>query len=190
MREELFSRARIPKKHWDCALSKIPPNASHLEQLTYFTENIKQLVPEGKGLYFSNQPGRGKSGAAAIVAKCALAHRFSVLWLESCMVMEYRNGVYNREGNPHVFDDQYTMYEMAEQCDLLVLDEFFAGTSKNDYYIEKLLRTRIDAKRSNILTSNMSPASLRKSYPMLYSVLSEVTEFVSFDVNVNFRPKQ
>lgn len=190
MREDLLIRARIPKNHWDCTLGQIPTNASHLPSLINYTKNIQTLVRDGKGLYFSNQPGRGKSGAAAVVAKCALANRFSVTWVEAAMVMEYRNGSYNRDGNPYIFDDNQTMYERVETCDLLVLDELYVGTSKNDYYVEKLLRTRIDAKRANIITSNMSPQGLRKQYPMLYSVLTEVTEFVSFDPSVNFRPKQ
>jgi DNA replication protein DnaC len=192
MKEELFSRARIPKNHWECSLAKIPTNASHLDSLIRYTENIKTFLSEGKGMYFSNQPGRGKSGAAAIVAKCAIAHRYSVLWLEASRVMEYKNSAYSKDG-PLMFDETYSMYERAETCDLLILDELYIDLSKkssNDYYIEKLLRTRIDSKRANVITSNMSQKALKDKYPMLHSVLSEVTEFVTFDPIVNFRPKQ
>jgi DNA replication protein DnaC len=184
--DELLQRARIPKNHWGCALSKIPTNASHLNSIVEYTENIRSRIPNGLGMYFSNQPGRGKSGAAAVVAKCALSHRYSVLWLESGLVMDYKNSSYGKDG-PIMFDEYQTMYERAETCDLLVLDEFYIGTSKNDYYIEKLIRTRIDATKATIITSNMSPAALKQKYPMLHSVLTEVTEFVSFDPTVNFR---
>jgi len=187
--DELLQRARIPKNHWGCTLSKIPTNASHLISIIRYTDDIREKVPFGLGMYFSNQPGRGKSGAAAVVAKCALSHRYSVLWVESGLVMEYKNSLYNKDG-PIMFDEYQTMYERAETCDLLVLDEFYIGTSKNDYYIEKLIRTRIDAKKATIITSNMSPAALKQKYPMLYSVLTEVTEFVSFDPAVNFRANQ
>jgi DNA replication protein DnaC len=187
--DELLQRARIPKNHWECTLAKIPTNAGHLESLIEYTDKIKANILLGRGMYFSNQPGRGKSGAAAIVAKCALSNRFSVLWLESSMVMVHKNSLYNDDG-PTMFDEHQTMYERAETCDLLILDELFVGTSKNDYYVEKLIRTRIDAKKATIITSNMSPTALKQKYPMLYSVLTEVTEFVSFDPAVNFRPKQ
>lgn len=185
MREELLLRARIPKNHWDCTLGQIPTNASHLPSLINYTKNIQALVKDGKGLYFSNQPGRGKSGAAAIVAKCALAHRFSVMWVEANQVIAYK---FNPE---EMFDESQSMYNRAVTCDLLVIDEFYLSNKGNEeYQVERLLRTRIDAKRASILTSNMSPQTLRKSYPLLYSVLTEVTEFVSFDPTVNFRPQQ
>lgn len=184
--EELFLRARIPRNHWECKLSAIPVKASHYEPLSNYIQNIRENIQGGRGLYFSNQPGRGKSGAAAVVAKCALAHRFSVFWVEAQKVIKYKI-----EQQTEIFDDNMSVYERAESCDLLVIDEFYVGSNqKEDYYIERLIRTRIDAQKPTIITSNMSETALKQKYRMLHSVLSEAVEFVTFDPIVNFRPKQ
>lgn len=182
MKEELFTRAKIPKNHWDCSLSKIPETASHYEEIKGYLENIIDNLSKGRGLYFSNQPGRGKSGTAAIIAKCALAHRKSVLWIESENVVKHKI-------EKDMFDDEVTIYERAETCDLLILDEFYVDVKarKCEPFIERLLRTRIDDKKATIITSNVSPAALKVRYPMLHSVLTEVTTFVDFDAKVNFR---
>lgn len=184
MRDDLFSRAKIPRNHWDCLLSKIPTTASHYEAIARYLDNISENLKEGRGLYFSNQAGRGKSGAAAIIAKCALAHRHSVLWIESEKVVTYSIG-----RDEYLFDEDQTVIQRAETCDLLILDEFYvdAKARKSEQYVERLVRTRIDDKKATILTSNVSPASLKTRYPLLYSVLTEVTEFVNFDSKVNFR---
>jgi DNA replication protein DnaC len=88
-----------------------------------------------------------------------------------------------------MFDDEITIYERAETCDLLILDEFYVDVKarKCEPFIERLLRTRIDDKKATIITSNVSPAALKVRYPMLHSVLTEVTTFVDFDAKVNFR---
>lgn len=179
---ELFTRAKIPKNHWGCTLAQIPETAKHYLNVKEYLDNISENVKSGKGLYFSNQPGRGKSGTAAIVAKCAIAHRFSVLWIESEKTVKYAI-----EKEP--FDEDQTIYRRAESCDLLIMDEFFVDTKARpcERYMEILLRTRIDAGKSTILTSNVSPTALKTRYPLLYSVLTEVTEFVDFDAKVNFR---
>ena len=184
--QELFLRAKIPRNHWECKLSQIPVNASHLSKLVEYTENIVERVKDGKGLYFSNLPGRGKSGSAAIIAKSALAHRFSVLWVESGQIITYKF-----KPSEELFDENQSMYDRAASVDLLIIDEFYlSAKGHEEYHVERLLRTRIDAKKANIITSNISPTALKQKYPMLHSVLSEVTEFVMFDSTVNFRPKQ
>lgn len=179
---ELFNRAKIPKNHWGCTLAQIPESAKHYPKIKEYLDNIVENVKSGKGMYFSNQPGRGKSGTAAIVAKCAIAHRFSVLWIESEKTVKYAI-------EKEQFDEDQTIYQRAESCDLLIMDEFFVDSKPRpcERYLEILLRTRIDAGKSTILTSNVSPTALKTRYPLLYSVLTEVTEFIDFDAKVNFR---
>lgn len=183
---ELFQRARIPKNHWEATLAAIPKDASHLDTLIEYTEDIVNNVSSGKGMYFCNMPGRGKSAAAAIVAKCAIAHRLSVLWVEAAKIIKYKI-----EEKTELFDDDTSLYARAESVSLLVIDEFYIGAhAREDYYTERLIRTRIDGKKATIITSNMSQPALKQKLPMLHSVLSECTEFVVFDPTVNFRPKQ
>lgn len=180
--EELFLRAKIPRNHWSCTLSQIPEEAKHYADLKNYLDSIVENVKSGKGMYFSKDAGRGKSGAAAIVAKCAMAHRFSVLWIEAEKTVKY--AIEKEE-----FDESQTIYQRAESVDLLIMDEFYVDTKARpcERYLELLLRSRIDAQKSTIITSNVSPAALKTRYPLLHSVLTEVTTFVDFDSKVNFR---
>lgn len=183
-RDQLLLRSRVPRNHWDCTLSQIPQTASHYPAIREYIDDIRENLDKGRGLYFSNQPGRGKSGAAAIIAKAALAKRRTVLWTISDLMIGYAI-------NKEEFDEDQTWEERAKTCDLLVIDEFFVikdRVTEKHYYIEKIVRARIDGLKSTIFTSNMSPKAFQERYPMFYSVLSEVTTYVDFDSSVKFRP--
>jgi DNA replication protein DnaC len=187
-RDQLLLRSRVPRNHWDCTLSQIPQNSSHYPAIREYIDEIRDNLDQGKGLYFSNQPGRGKSGAAAIIAKAALAKRKTVLWTISDLMIGYAI-------NKEEFDEDQSWEERARTCDLFIIDEFYIPlengrpkVTEKHYYIEKLVRARIDAVKSTVFTSNMSPKAFQERYPMFYSVLSEVTTYVDFDHSVKFRP--
>lgn len=171
----LFNRARLPANHRGCLLSRIP-DLPYKSKIADYTENIREYVTQGRGLYLWGSYGTGKTAIACIVCKAALSRGLVPLWVTAESIPAYMV-------EDIFFDDEILMRDRMYSVDLLVIDDFRMRdqkAAKSDWierWFENLIRRRLDAKKATIVTSNTSKFELKK-LKAVYSITSEAMEFV------------
>lgn len=193
---DVLQRMNLPVNQWDVRISEISDSAKHKAWVVSYVEDIANNIKQGKGMYISHRQSTGKSAIAAICLKAAASKGYIGLWLTCDRVPQYIIEKY-------AFDDDLSVIDRAESVPLLILDEFAFPTSsktvggkvkvtgkigEREKMIETLVRRRIDAKKSTIITSNIGPKALEEVYPEFYRVMTESLKYVSTDPDFIFRP--
>jgi DNA replication protein DnaC len=166
---EWLEHMGIPRVHWKVKFIDIPDKCSHKKAVRSYLDKIRYNVLSGKGLLLWGDYGRGKSALAAICLVHAAANGFIGHWIKAKEIPKHVI-----EQTP--FDDELTMYERAQECPLLVIDEFqirYEETKYTEWSAEDLVRSRIDQKLATIMTTNVPLRQIEASYPAFYSVLQE-----------------
>ncbi len=185
MTDSLFKRALIPENHWDCRLSEIPDTVPYKQYIVEYTENIIANVQNAKGLFIWGDFGTGKTGIAAIICKAALNKGIVPLWIPAERVPSYMcDEIY--------FDNDTLMKDRLFEVPLLVMDDLRLREQinlKSDWierWIEGVIRRRMDARKTTIITSNNNPADLAK-LKAVHAICSEAMTFVEVRGH-KFRP--
>lgn len=165
---EMLNFVRVPKNLWNTSLTQVPQKCSHKSLVRAYLENIEENVLNGQGLYLWGDYGRGKSAIAAMILKAAAAKQKLGLWIRAKNLPEFII-------NDVLFDYDQTVMQRAEECSLLVIDEFQIRNNLGFYEtaIEDLIRLRISQNKATVVTSNVALPELREKFPPLYSVLQE-----------------
>lgn len=170
---KLFEVVNLPKNHWECRLSEIPelPYKAVLED---WIQSIRQNVQDGKGLFLYGKFGTGKSGAAAILVKAAIAKTLSCLWVAAESLPDYK--IREQE---FWFSEETTMMERIRAVSLLVIDDVVIRELKDqknqwlETSLEMVIRRRMDQKLCTVITSNHNPEYIKTNVPAIASILKE-----------------
>lgn len=154
-----IARANIGDRYIRVSIDEIPDDLVYKDVTRRYMESLPVRSTDGVGIIFMGDHDRGKTAAAVIVLKRALALGFTGLFLEAdrlpTLTIEKRR-----------FDNDQTWIERAETVDLLVLDDLGMehrhewGTS----LVEGLLRIRHNKNRPTVVTTNIPETDLETRY--------------------------
>lgn len=153
--------------HENATLDRIPDSCPHKKNLVKFAENIRKVVEEGKNLLIWGDFGFGKSASAAILLKAALSKGIFGFWttydeyIGACI-----KGVY--------YDDNISYEDRCKEVPLLVIDELILRdeAKQKETMFEILVRSRLEHKRSTIITTNHSVGWMGHNHKSLNSLFN------------------
>jgi len=182
--KSMLRNAGIGRAYWGCAVGKIPDSCSYKHDLSKMVSNLPADVKAGKGAVFYGDHGFGKTSAASIVLKSAMArggqvfhrmaatvdHAYEKRWVETNL-------------------DGIQVWDMLTQAQLLTLDDLghelaAAGYKAGDTRtVEELIRLRYDDLLPIYITTNMKITELTEHYRSISSILLDASRFYLVDVN-------
>ena len=165
----LYKEANVPPYLRVKRTLVVDSDESDLEafrQLSLIQQNILSFVGEGKNLYiWSTQAGNGKTSWALRL----LQTYFNKIWLNSplrCRALFINVPFFLQALKDNIsIKSEYISHikENASQCDLIIWDDI-SNKIGTDFEINSLLSiidSRLIQGKSNIYTSNVSPADLK-----------------------------
>lgn len=181
-------RMGLPRRLWKSRFDTIPNRSDEGKSpqvvIGEYIHRLDEMLDGGIGLLLWGEKGRGKSSASAVIAKETRRRGHTVLYIESeALVTSIRMRL--------TFDEAESVEERARSVDLLVLDDFGKEYrdegGMNEKKLESLIRGRVAAERTTILSSNMTLDDLRATYKdTLVDVMGEAVVPVKFS-GTNFR---
>ena len=164
---KLLRLSGIPENLWNCTLERIPDTLAYKNVIEDRLKELSKILAAGTGFYLWGEYGRGKSAIAAIFLMQVLALGKMGFWVNAKKIPQYAIEKTSWESQ--------TIYERAMEVPLLVIDEFQIRPEIKfqESIVEDWVRERIDAKRSTIITTNISPKQLEKSFPAMHNVVQE-----------------
>lgn len=158
-------RARVPDDFWNVTLEQVPDALAYKTWLSRYVSKLGRMLKDGIGLYLWGEWSSGKTGAAIVVLKAALAYGAPGMFLAAPEVVEAFLG--------RDFDEEQTLADRAREVPFLVLDDIGqeANSERVAPFVERLIRSRSHARRVTIVTSNLSPKNLKMRYPSIAAVL-------------------
>jgi DNA replication protein DnaC len=153
-----FLRMNLPEEFWK--KFKVPEEVS--EPLHEYVKKHEELMRDGIGIYLYGPTGRGKTTAAAELAKAIRSLSHTVFFVT---VSDLREMIRSRIE----FSDDQSAMERCKQVDFLVLDNLTAIEDTKSPFLgasalEDLLRFRVSAKRPTVITSQMGLSALRTAF--------------------------
>jgi DNA replication protein DnaC len=166
-RFKFLYRCRIPKIYWKVKWDSVPEERHKLVAQTFATDMVAHLK-SGRGLLFWGEHSQGKTALACLLLRELLQHKKTGLFVTSEDITSYVI-----KGNS--FDEAETWVERLNSVDLLVIDELITkdGESFNDGRVEWLVRQRIMACKSTIITTNVPLSVLREKSRGLFEAIRE-----------------
>jgi DNA replication protein DnaC len=164
--------AGVPEKYWEANLADYPDTYTGFSACRSFHNEVVDMLKDGIGLILHGPPGHGKTRMAVALLKQSMRHCASACFLEANQI---QRSIINKDYELGIQSSRPVM-ELAEEVDLLVLDDLGAEHSKEwlKAQVEALLRFRIARKRSSIVTTNLGMKDLETIYGSgLSSVLKE-----------------
>lgn len=180
--EEDLRVMEMPRRFWYANREAWSERASVLRTLNGYAQAAAKLISEGDPslVLLRGGHGSGKSSAAAIIAKIARAHRFTVYWVDAGQVMDLW-----RRSAPTA-DSELNPRERAYDTEVLVLDGLGSGYATNEYVSSEthaLLKWRQDAKRVTIVTTALDDEALAMTYGLgMLAVLAESSVVHDLDI--------
>jgi DNA replication protein DnaC len=164
--------AGIPEGYWDASLADYPEDYKGLSACLTYREDTVKMLKDGLGLILLGPPGHGKTRLAVALLKQAMRHCASACFLEASLI---QRSIISKDCELGIQSSRPIM-ELAEEVDLLILDDLGAEHSKEwlKAQVEALLRFRIARKRSTIVTTNLGMKDVEAIYGQgMASVLKE-----------------
>ncbi len=189
----LYEQALITleqRKRINFMLDEKETDREAFERLKIINDNIVEFIKEGKNVYLhSINCGNGKTAWALRLVQ----DYFNNIWPSSdlrcrALFIHVPTFLLALKDNISVKNDCIThIKENILECDIVIWDEIGTKTT-TPFEVENLLsiiNTRLNNKKSNIYTSNLSGEELQQKvgdrlYPRIIN-LSEDIEFFSFD---------
>jgi DNA replication protein DnaC len=150
-----LTRMNLSEEHWFARFDQVPESVRPV--MERYLRNLNERLARADGLYLYGAPGVGKTTVAAVVAKEARAHGFTVYFTR---VWELREMIRSRID----FDDETTILGRAREVNLLVLDDLRDEDAREKFFplseITALLRDRRERRRVTVITSSVTPEVL------------------------------
>lgn len=164
-------RACLPERYWHVTLGQIPTKCEYAAVMRRYVDHIQDRIGKGTGLLFHGPYRTGKTSAASIVLKAALAYRYSGCFLR---VGELVDSVFER----WTWSDGVRSLPMRHrivEVDVLVLDDLSAERNRDALppLFEEIVRERFDRRRTTLLTTNLSFQTLTERFTNVFPVLQE-----------------
>lgn len=154
-----LQRMNIGKRFWGVHLSEIPKLAKYREVLEQFISRLKDAIDSGMGLFLYGDYRKGKTSAAAIVAKAVVAHGGTAFFIRAD---DLTRVVVERTA----FDDEETVEERMRSVDLLIIDDLGSEHSREfgESLVERVVRWRYDHRKSLVVTVNVPAGKLEEKF--------------------------
>lgn len=155
-------------------------------QLRSIEENVVKFVEDGGNLYiYSYTTGNGKTAWSLRILNSYLES----IWYKSdltcrALFVNVPRFVLALKDNISNYNEYYnTIKNRILDADLVVFDEIGAkvATSFETEHLLSIINARVDAKKSNIYTSNLGPEDLRKAVgDRLFSRVANISTNIMF----------
>ena len=147
----------------------ISPRQNMEKVLDHCKAFARQFRPEGGNLLFSGGTGLGKTYLSACIAQAVLESEHSVVYDTAVNIL--RRFEQEKFRTDDVARDETRRYL---RCDLLIIDDL-GCEMLNPYsmtFLYELLNTRLVNQTATVISTNLSPAELKKRYnAQIYSRL-------------------
>lgn len=176
-------RTNLGRDHWKTQIKQIPDECPYKHDLQQLIDNLHIDHEKGKGAIFYGDQGQGKSCAAGIILKEAIARGGQGYFLYATAL----EAAYDRPQN-HLTPEGIPVWEMATRCHFFVLDdlggELHAAGYKagNTQAVESLIRARYSNRLPTYITTNLAPAKWVEFYPSFVTILTDTKRFKSVKV--------
>lgn len=162
-----FARMKIGSRHAEAKIDVIPAEFEYRKVLEIFVDGLVEHLRSGFGMLLIGDYGTGKTSAGVIILKETVAHGGTALMIR---VSDMVSRVIGHED----FDVDETFEERLESVDALLIDDL-GMESASEWtrgFVEKVVRSRSDRKKSLFVTSNVNPEGLSRLYgPGLIEVM-------------------
>jgi len=155
-------RANVPENYWYCTIASIPEELEYRKKVVSYYAQMESFLSKGIGLYlFSSDNQTGKTSIAIALLKRALKLKKTAFFSEAGTL---KNALAKNEE----FDDQMLLEQRIKNVDLLVIDDLgkeyrtSSGYAENTF--ENIFRHRIQSLKPLIVTGNMFPKDIEKTY--------------------------
>jgi DNA replication protein DnaC len=153
-----WSDSKVPEGKWGAKIGLIPKDLPYVEKVVGYVEALRENVERGRGLLLWGPYRGGKSCIAAAVCGRAMTFGLEAHWVFAFDVADIwiaRRGTRKAD---------------VRGAHLLVIDDLGMESqdhARGDFPREKirdLLRVRLEGARPTIVTTNLSPDQVRKTY--------------------------
>lgn len=161
-------RMNIPEGFWSATLAGVTESAR--KAVANYEHNFKKLMQAGGGLYLHGLPGRGKTGAAAVLLKFARERFRSGYFVR---VAELRDAIKHHQD----FDAESMITERVRVVDLLVLDALTSHDLKLPFFrvedLTELIAFRGERHRPTIITTTISETEMTVADPDFFETVGK-----------------
>ena len=166
---EDMRRAHIPERFWQAKMNLIPDQLAFKQDVKSYMDKMPQMMEEGIGLYlWSPRNSTGKTALSTLVARCAMRHGFTVLFIPS---FDLIRSTFDKTP----FDHAETLFQRAHSVDLLIIDdidkEYKDAKGYSDATVENVIRSRVQQRKATLMTSNLEPKKLKELYSLAMTEL-------------------
>ena len=156
---EHFRLMRLPCRFWEVSFDQITSELRDI--IGGYCRNVDRMLDNGEGLLLWGPNGRGKTAAAAFVAKEVRRTGATVLMVTAASLID---SVLEKTK----MEDDGLLIDRARTVDFLLLDdlgkEHPSASGFSDRILENLFRERGAARLTTWITCNMDPDGLRQRY--------------------------
>jgi DNA replication protein DnaC len=172
-----IDRMRIPQRFWFVERGEIIEEVRGI--IDNYIRNLDENLDKGEGLLMWGPNGTGKTSAAIYIGMEVRRRGATVYFVQA---ERLRASVLEKE----MFDDELTVMERARAVDFLILDdlgkEHPGETGFSERLFENLFRERIAARKTTVVTTNLSVEVLRETYVRsMLEVMREALYPLSFE---------
>jgi len=183
--EQTLRNAGVGEEYWKGALlGAIPEGCPYKANLVSLIKRLHEDESNGKGAIFFGNFGFGKTAAAIIMLKGAIARGAQGFFFPAVDLEKTHDKpwAYQTPEGVHIWD-------MACRVHFFVLDDLGAELVSSGYkagntqIVESLIRSRHNKRLPTFITTNLSIPQLVTSYPSLRSILLDPKRFSVVEVS-------
>ena len=178
----MLRNACVGRTYWKCEIGLIPEHCSYKAKLTRLVKSLHLDERSGKGVVFLGDHGMGKTSAASILLKSAMA-RGGQCYSKFASAAEYAYN--NRWADTNL--DGIPAWDLLVGSQFLLLDDLGTELASGGYKvgdiraIEELVRRRYDNKLVTYVTTNLKLPAFKEAYRSISRILldEKISEVVS-----------
>lgn len=181
--ESMLNRMELGRAYWDWELNDIQGDKAR-KTFSSYAAKIVQMMKIGTGLWISGPTGRGKTTAAAIIAKEASRWGYSVLFTTADKIRDAKPDNTDFDGSAKRFQQKLVDVELLVVDNLD--DEFLTDRRFGPKNLEKLVKERNAKLYPTIVTSAIHEWEKKPEMAALLECQKETMPKVVI-TGVNFR---